>query len=467
MGLYNPQIIISAAPGITDYLYMVLYEASAPNTPVANSAQFAPPHNASRQIQFIDLNPVIHLVNLFVTDGVSTTGTIIANFSIDPRFPGAEVRLPLYIYGDVTPGFDSGGNVFTDPDGVLDGWDYTVDIRGMGLLDPDTEVDKTPPGYQVTIPDYIIQPNELHIISFAPKLIIYNAPTNTGGQLFSEVEIITADRALVEADKGKQFIIASATSTVVITLPEVSTIAANRLFLFTSEGGNHINAVIEVEGGSSEKIDWNGPQTEVILGQCEHIWLYKWVDPLDVNNFSWKVCHASDRILQVGETFYYDRNSDLLNAVFADGSELDRDVYPRLWNYVQSLEASMLVSEATWQSSFTEQGKYSTGDGSTTFRLRILTPAGFIRGVDGTIRKAGSFQLGSVDVSDIDIEIREGSGGGTTGDIENSGFSGQDTPTDWLPNDIGAGPKYIRLTSASEATETRPNNVGAYLLIRI
>lgn len=462
--LYNPQIIISAAPGITEYLYLVLYEATAPNTPVANSGQLAPPHNASVQIQFIDLNPVIHLAKLFVTDGVSTDGTIIANFSIDPRFPGVELKAPWFIYADTEPGFDSGTDVFTDPDGVLEGWDYTVDIRGMGLLDPDTELDQTPPGYQVTIAGYEIQPNELHIISFAPKQIVFNAPTNTGGNIFSEVEIITEDRALVEADKGKQFIIASDTSTIVITLPEIGSVAANRLFLFTSEGGNHKNAVIEVEGGSSEKIDWNGPQTEVILGQCEHIWLYKWVDPLDENNFSWKVCNASDRILQVGEVFYYDRHLDLLNAVFADGSLLDRDVYPRLWNYIQSLDASMLVSDATWNSAFTETGKYSTGDGSTTFRMRLIQ-SGFLRGVDGVVRKAGSFEEGSVDIDDIDIEIREGTGGGTTGSILNSGFSGQDSPTDWLSNDTGAGPKYIRLSSAG--TETRPNNIGAYLLIRI
>jgi hypothetical protein len=457
---YNPQIVISAAPGITDYLYMVLYEATAPLTPVANSGQLAPPHNASRQLQFINLNPVIHLVKLFVTDGVSTTGTIIANFSIDPRFPGTEIKLPWHIYADTEPGFDSGTVFFSDPDNVLEGWDYTVDIRGMGKLDPDTEVDTTGPGtgYTILIPDYEIQPNEHHIIEFAPKLIVYNAPTNAGGTLFSEVEIIDADRSLVEADKGKQFIIASATSTVVVTLPDITTIAANKLFLFSSEGGNHKNAVIEVEGSNSEKIDWNGQQTQIILGQCEHIWFYKWVDPDDAGIFSWKVCHASDRILQVGEIFYYDRNIDLLNAVFADGSELDRDVYPRLWNYIQSLDASMLVSEATWQSSFTEKGKYSTGDGSTTFRMRILTPAGFIRGVDGTIRKAGSFQAESV--------------GDVTGSI---GFPTGDSYTGhpYDPSALGKGlainapftlNKTITITTGGE---TRPNNIGAYLLIRI
>jgi len=136
MALYNPKVVISAAPGITDYLYLVLYEASNPTVPVANSGQIAPPHVASLQIPFYNLQPVIHLATLFRTNGVDVVGTEIANFQLDPQYPGVEIHTPWFIKADETSGFDSGGHVFTDPTNELAGWDYTVDIRQtFGRLD--------------------------------------------------------------------------------------------------------------------------------------------------------------------------------------------------------------------------------------------------------------------------------------------------------------------------------------------
>ena len=71
MATYNPKISLSAAPGVTGYLYLVLYEATSPTSPVANSGQIAPPHNASVQIQFNGLNPVNHMSqSFFETDGI-------------------------------------------------------------------------------------------------------------------------------------------------------------------------------------------------------------------------------------------------------------------------------------------------------------------------------------------------------------------------------------------------------------
>lgn len=447
MPTYSPQITISAAPGVTDYLYLVLYEASAPNTPVANSGQLAPPHNASVQIQFTGLSPVIHLAKLFVTDGISTTGTIIANFSIDPRYPGVELKAPWFIYADIEPGFDSGSNQFTDPDGELDGWDYSVDIRGFGLLDPETEIDTTPPGYTISIADYEIQPDELHIITFAPKIIVYNASGDgDAGTLFTEVEIITEDRELIESDKGKQFIIASDTSTIRVTLPEFDSVAENRLFMFTSEGGNHINAVIEVEGSSSEKINWNGEQTEIVLGQCEHSWFYK-------NGSSWKVMHTSEGILKAGELFYSNKKDNLINAIFANGAELDRDVYPRLWAHVQSLDASILVSDAVWNTGSSNKGKYSTGDGSTTFRVPNLYVYGFMRAVDGTVRLSGGFEAEMIGPHLHSLpDVRNESGAGL------HVASGR--------NGAAEGP-CADTTGTNAGTENRPANIAAYLLIRI
>ena len=460
MPTYNPQITISAAPGITGYLRLALFEATAPNTEVAASAQLAPPHNASRQLQFTGLNPVIHLAKLYVTDGISSTGTIVANFSLDPRFPGVELKAPLFIYADTQDGFDSGTTQFTDPDGLLEGWDYEVEDRGFGTFDPDSEIDQTGPGYQILIEDYSLQPGQLHIIRFAPKLITYAVGANTGGVLFSSVELVTANRTLVAADTGKQLMIASATSTITLTLPEIDSVIAGKLFMITSQGGSHKNVKILVDGSDSEKIDWLfGENTQIMLGQSEHIWLYKWVNPDDNTDRRWKVMHASDGIGRVGEIFYYNQYDTpyLLNSIFANGQLLDRDVYPRLWAFVQSLDATQLISDATWSTGTENKGRYSTGDGSTTFRVPLLHSTGFMRGVDGSTRKAGSYEASQVGSFEADITLPKAHAytGGPNNTRIGNGFNGlQDVIHENINVDTGN-------------TETLPPNTGAYLCIRI
>lgn len=455
---YNPQITISAAPGVTQYLRMALYEATAPTTEVAASSQLAPPHLSSRQLQFTGLNPVIHLVKLFVTDGLSTSGTIIANFSIDPRFPGVELKAPLYLYAGTTPGFATGDNKFTDPDGELEGWEYSVDVRGFGQLDPNLEIDKTAPGYEVIIPSYELQAGELHIVRFEPKLISFAANSNIGGNLFNSVEVVTTNRSLTAADTGKMFLLQAASSVLAITLPEIDSVVAGKLFMFNSQGGSHKNAIIQVEGSDSEKIDYAyGENTRLILGQSEQLWLYKWIDPNNASNRRWKVAYATDGIIRVGETFMYNKYlaADLMNAVFADGSLLDRSVYPRLWDYVQTLDGSQLVSDTTWNTGFDNTGRFSTGDGSTTFRVPKLWGTGFVRGVDGTSRKAGSYEAEMIGPHSHPYIKKQGNGYTGNPTVERSG-SGNVNPQDFTLS-----------TNNNTGTENRPANFGTYLLIRI
>lgn len=52
--------------------------------------------------------------------------------------------------------------------------------------------------------------------------------------------------------------------------------------------------------------------------------------------------------------------------VVSDGQLLNRADYPDLWAYAQLLSP---ISDEVWKSSMYNRGKYSTGDGSTTFRV--------------------------------------------------------------------------------------------------
>jgi hypothetical protein len=93
-----------------------------------------------------------------------------------------------------------------------------------------------------------------------------------------------------------------------------------------------------------------------------------------------------------------------------DGQLLSRATYPEIWN---AISTGMLIStdDTAWQSTPTVRGMYSTGDGSTTFRMPDLNgvwvhptnanfnsvPGLFLRGDGGTEgRTVGYVRLGSV-----------------------------------------------------------------------
>lgn len=95
------------------------------------------------------------------------------------------------------------------------------------------------------------------------------------------------------------------------------------------------------------------------------------------------------------------------NDVVADGQLLNRADYPELWAYAQMLTP---ITDSVWQSDTSQRGRYSLGDGSTTFRVpdRNGVQAGSISGLfgrgdggtsstDGTVHLSGAPELsGSV-----------------------------------------------------------------------
>jgi hypothetical protein len=383
---------ISAAPAITtNYLVVTIYEASSPSTVVDYQA-FAAPHTSPRNISFTNVNSVVHIVKIFENATNTPGGTIRHQFIYDPSFANAEIRDDLFLHVGITAGMVAGATSYADP--TLDGWNYSIELRqSYGTLEPGTEWDKTtsPVGWILLIDGYTFQPDEVYVLHFQPKITtVTPASPPIVSKIFDEVLLVDDTIALDNTVVGKAVWISGINPSMEVTLPDITTVLTNRIIPFFSQGGAHINAVIKTFG--AQKIDWlTGNLSEVVIGKSEHIWLFKWVDPLDSSIYNWKVLQAEGNFKTVGEKVFSDLTTEL-NTVFADGSLLDRSAYKRLWNYVQSLDASDLVSDATWGTGTSNKGKYSTGDGSTTFRIPQLYATGYLRGVDGVTRKSGSFQ---------------------------------------------------------------------------
>lgn len=150
-------------------------------------------------------------------------------------------------------------------------------------------------------------------------------------------------------------------------------------------------------------------------------------------------------------------DNSLINAVFANGGLLDRDVYPRLWEWVQGAGADIIVTDENWNNvALNNKGKFSYGDGSTTFRVPLLYTPGFFRGVDGSSRKAGSYEAEMVGAHNHPYKRTRTDTIGTRYE-NNSIRQGSDRGL-WTGDDVN--------TSNNTGTENRPSNIGVYYMIR-
>lgn len=171
-----------------------------------------------------------------------------------------------------------------------------------------------------------------------------------------------------------------------------------------------------------------------------------------------------------------------------DGQLLKRADYSDLWNAINT-GVYVSVSDAEWQSTPTARGAYSTGDGSTTFRLPDLNgvwqhptnaalnsiPALFLRGDGavpntgngvGVIRKSAAPNItGSLTAAGA-ASLQGGSGAlypSGTANIGTPSQSGSPIQSQYMFDASRSSPVY----GQDSTTEVRPNSVKGIWIIRL
>lgn len=420
-----------------NYLVAAIYDPSAPTVVVQSIPLPKPYTGASINISFLNVDPIVY--NFILWESVDTTPTGLQRntFSLQPSNQTVKVRADLYLIADSTPGFVSGVNNYTDS--TLSGWAYSLERVPQGTLAPTIDYNKTDTSWTLLAIGDLINSGERFVLHFVP--ISVDSPIQTPN-LLSTTEIITGNTALANTDVGKGLLIQGAGSILTITLPDISTVGDLKFINFYSNGGNHVNANIIPFGANT--ILWPTP-TKIVMGQCEQLKLFK-------ANGVWNVDTSSAGIIMVGEIVHQYKKQPI-NTIFANGTLISRTTYSRLWDFVQSLESGVVIAEASWANTdssgnFINKGKYSFGDGSTTFRLPLLYGIGFMRGIDGSTRLPSSFEIDMVGPHNHGVPIAIAGAGS---------FAGGRTSA------IG-----VKATSDNNSgTETRPQNIGIYKLIRI
>ncbi len=179
----------------------------------------------------------------------------------------------------------------------------------------------------------------------------------------------------------------------------------------------------------------------------------------------WLLIEFTGNFTEVGIPFYGYYQHD--NTLIAQGQLVSRADYPRLWEWANAKLGGSLIDDTTWLIIPGSKGFFSTGDGSSTFRLPDLR-AMFIRGLD----LSAGVDLGRASNNPGDYEADELKAHNHTISTTSSGISNNDG-ADPARGSIG-GSINSKGSSGTGKTigttgglETRPKNIGLLPLIKV
>jgi hypothetical protein len=318
--------------------------------------------------------------------------------------PGDGAHAPVVYGGELiykVPLSAAGTNTASIPS--IAGKDFTLE-RGGNPLDPllpdNSNADTAEyevldaGGFRLLQPGDILGLGERFLLKIWSLMGGPGTPGTTGSSGFiTGKKVISTNTTLDPAsDMNKLIMIRADTASIAVTIPAVEDIPLNSFIPIETNINNSKPATVTTTGGQFIYFR-NTSKTSVFMHPGEVLWLFRDDDGLYVIN-DFYLCYKD-----LGRPLPSYKAD--LNELVCKGQVLIRADYPRLWEYVSSMGSS-LVSETTWQTAnvyrqgntYTTtppvgsyitiarpyRGCFSTGDGSTTFRLPDLMNLG-VRGV--------------------------------------------------------------------------------------
>lgn len=480
-----------------------LYKKSAPSI-LIDHGTYPGPYTGQTQLHtFVGVLNVMYTYICWESPDGTATGTSRNNFDIQPGNNSYNQRDDLFMIADTSINMPSGQNAY-GPDASLIGWnwelqyngtgaaqqygvDYVKTIAGVDTIQDDLNAD----GWRLFVPGNIFQSADAYVAHFKPQLA---AVTSSGTSvLISQTNLITTTTTVDNSAIGQSFLLQGSAGYLQLNLPDLSTVPDNEPIYVMSAGGNHINAGVFAKPGQTFEWYKNAGnlaggirKDHVYLGQCEGLTFYKFTYPDSSSH--WVVMQGGEGYRLVGEQIL-SYSLQALNTVQLLGQKLSRTSYARLWEWVQDFGTipdaqfnHTIVGGTNGQTYQDNWGKYTDGDGSTTFGLPLLAQYGFQRIVPGGVsRLASSF---AITTTESHHHAMMGDGGGAPG---SGAYNGSGGPYYLAKNANGANSgggsdlfgrkttaggydKTLRTGNDNAAipiqAETVPNNTGIYALVR-
>lgn len=475
----------------TGFLVPTIYNSTAPDTAVASQA-FALPYSNPQPVTFTNVTSGVYIVIVWLNTTGVPGGTVAYQYIYNPSYQNATERADEYLICGLTSGFPDGATGYTDATWV--GWLVTVYRRANGgpMIDAavqpvNGEINFSPGGgFTLVDPSNAFDDGEVVVVQFQPQITTESEMnTPNAGILWGGETDITVDTVLDNTAMGKYLIIAGANPVVNVTLPPISTVPDGTLIGFLCEGGSGTtNLAANLIPAGGDQIIWLNDfftnSDPLSMCQSEELWMASY-------NGNWRVHMADGGWRHVGE-FVETLGSNNQNVVQLNGAVLLRAQYPRLWRWVnKKLDGTMLITDTQWLlqnttggsaqfKMYPNCGRFSTGDGSTTFRVPLfvqqndtLSPAnvmagGFRRAVPVANGAAGNLSRDKVGNFGAQIQGRI---------IAKSGTNNQVTVLSAGPTDRDLGPNNVTLPFSGQDintgalnNETTPFYTTNYLFIR-
>lgn len=262
----------------------------------------------------------------------------------------------------------------------LAGKTFSLERRGVGYLKTSEYLILPSGGFELTDHSDIIEEGEFFIAHVFDYVGTGGGGGSTSSGFLSGIAIVQSDTTLDSTFYNKLIHVAGNATKVHITLPDLSVVPAGLIIPFETMINNTYQT--QVKGVTGQVIYFgNSSQTSIYLGISETLWVMAGSD-------GWYVMKASDGILNVGQPFmdYAQR----LNTIVANGTLANRADYPRLWAWLQA-NPNAIVTDTLWLTTNTTygdgayietfykyRGKFSSGDGSTTFRFPDHQDFGYV-----------------------------------------------------------------------------------------
>lgn len=459
--------------GLTGTLIIRWVKASAPLAEAGRSAAFAFPYDAVYTIN--NINRVVYIVQLWRSDDGVALSQLIKDWSIDASMVNVAI-FKTYQYKvdrgwDNTTPVPTGSEVWADPVNLdidliderlegIDQADMIVHQSGYGrLLDAEYEL-ITVPGIGIRLLNEKTFDSEVSwsiTVSTIDTISLDPGPGESGGQ-FVGVETLTANQDFDGTpDLANKLVIANWSGTVgTINYPDLTLISDGTHVTYNTHNGSQNYLVHQFDAGDTVRFQ---NQNVNVIYQPKNTVLSFY--------FFAGACYVitpTDWMLRRGQVMTdYDnsRGSDSLACLLANGTltgELLASDYPGLYTFIAALPSGFVPLGTS-----VGQFDYDSGGGvfpnRRYFGIRTTgTPAFKVPNLQGMVIKFGATpgEYQADQVGPLDLDIRDGQGGSSTGTIVNTGFSGQDNPSNWTYNGAAGAEKYIR--PHGSITETTVKN---------
>lgn len=473
--------------GETDYVILVPHKTTAPladvictiNGVVGQTRIVYPAAHGQESVLFEDLDTVMYFITAWrSSDGVALDeqiNVLACDAKSGAQFPVTRLE---YVVGRGETG-DPVDNDHGLRDSRLLSKKYWVEERGTGtMLELSTSaeyLDRSDDGggFDWIDDDKNFHDGGVYVVFVIERVDFEGGGSSTGGTDFNDVFILSEDLPYDPGTMSNKVIIADGLTVVLtLTVPNLGTLADQK-FRLQTHGGAQRNLVLQLDGGDS--VEYEGETlNSIILGKGE------WVECLIKNNVLY-VSGDKTAYQRLGET-------KLVRVLESNGLQLNGTVYqqtdvPRLmWWLDNKAAASDIVAEGIgstqWSYSivvngdtvYPNKGNFARDDGAGTIRVpddremvykALLALTGDAARISQGI---GGYQHFKTSLKGVHLQLRDGSGGSSTGTLNNTGFSGQDNPASWLDNDGANGmgnadEKYVRAKAGTD-TETLIKNRG-------